>query len=239
MTAHRLVAAGTLLVAAAGLTACSGSNSPQVPSIGSSGAHSATSGDRVAALHTAAQCIREHGVPTYQDPVLNAEGQVFTDTRSLMNFAQNRKPSSPSGAKDAKAGKGGSTGSGATGSSGTAGGTGSQHPSGPDGLSGIRQACGRLMAVAGLRPTDQPPAPPRLVQAGVRLAQCLRRNGLPDVQDPTSSRPYSPGHGFPLNPDEVPTGGKENPVFFRAFAACKSQEDEAIRLSTLGNLAHG
>jgi hypothetical protein len=218
------------------LTACSGSsNDPQIPSIGSTGSSPAASGDRAAALHAAAQCIREHGVPSYQDPVLNADGQVFTDTRSLRNFAKNEIPQG----KDKKGGKGGGTSSvSGSGGAGKAS-PDAARPSGPDGLSGIRQACGRLMAIADLRPNDEPPAPPQLVQAGVKLAQCLRRNGMPKVKDPTSSRSYSPGHGFPLNADEVPAGGKENPVFFRAFAACKAQEDETIRQSTLGNLAHG
>src|SRR3954451_20337173 len=103
MTAHRLVAAGGALLAASILTACSGSsNDPEVPSLGSASAQPTATGNRVAALHAAAQCIREHGVPTYQDPVLNAEGQVFTDTRSLQRYADGGKAIS-----GGKAGKGG------------------------------------------------------------------------------------------------------------------------------------
>jgi hypothetical protein len=43
------------------------------------------SATRVAQLHAAAQCIREHGVPTYQDPVLTADGHVYTDSRSFQD----------------------------------------------------------------------------------------------------------------------------------------------------------
>jgi hypothetical protein len=35
------------------------------------------------ALHAAAECVRRHGIPTYKDPVLTADGHVYTDSRSL------------------------------------------------------------------------------------------------------------------------------------------------------------
>ena len=44
---------------------------------------------RVAQLHTAAQCIREHGVPSYQDPVLTGDGHVYTDARSIQDIGRN------------------------------------------------------------------------------------------------------------------------------------------------------
>jgi hypothetical protein len=44
-----------------------------------------TSADRIAKLHTAAQCIRSHGIPSFSDPVLGATGQVFTDQRPLQD----------------------------------------------------------------------------------------------------------------------------------------------------------
>lgn len=44
-----------------------------------------TSADRIAKLHTAAQCIRSHGVQSFSDPVLGATGQVFTDYRPLQD----------------------------------------------------------------------------------------------------------------------------------------------------------
>src|SRR5262249_3688945 len=43
------------------------------------------SGDRVAALHAAAECLRRHGINNFADPVLDANGQVFTDQRALEN----------------------------------------------------------------------------------------------------------------------------------------------------------
>jgi hypothetical protein len=46
---------------------------------------------RVAQLHAAAQCIREHGIPNYQDPVLTADGRVYTDGRALHD-AYGRQP---------------------------------------------------------------------------------------------------------------------------------------------------
>jgi len=237
MKAHQLALSGcALLAAAAGLTACSGSsNGPEVPSLGSTASQPTSSAGRAAALHAAAQCIREHGVPAYQDPVLNADGQVFTDTRSLQRYAAGGP--APSGGKDAKGGK--STGKG--GANPPAG--SNDHTNDADQvaarMTGIRQACGRLMAVAGLRPEDNPPPPPNLIAAGVKLAQCLRANGLPNVQDPTATRTFVPGHGFPMNASELPPDAKANPAFRRAFTVCKAQEDEVIRLSTLGNLARG
>ena len=239
MQAHRLAAGGALL-AAASLTACSGSsNGPEVPSLGSSASQPTSSTNRAAALHAAAQCIREHGVPSYQDPVLTADGQVYTDTRSLQRYAESGP--APAGGKDAKGAKGGAKSTGKGGPNPPSGST--DHA--PDAaraaarMSGIRQACGRLIAVAGLRPQDNPPPPPALIAAGVKLTQCLRANGLPHVKDPTAASTFVPGHGFPMSADELPPDSKANPAFWRAFAACKAQEDEAIRLSTLGNLAHG
>ena len=94
---------------AVGLAACSASPSgPGVPSLAGTGGSAAAAGatnspasgastsaacrprvgystTRVAQLHAAAQCIREHGVPAYQDPVLTASGFVFTDSRSIQN----------------------------------------------------------------------------------------------------------------------------------------------------------
>jgi hypothetical protein len=52
----------------------------------------ATSGDgprgsssRIAALHQAADCLRRHGITNFHDPVLGANGQVFTDARPLQS----------------------------------------------------------------------------------------------------------------------------------------------------------
>ena len=83
--------AGALLLAGCG---GSGSGSPAVPSL----SHSSQAGNqqtpggagpaRAAALHAAAQCIRQHGIPSYSDPVLTAGGQVYSDSRSIQNAPQ-------------------------------------------------------------------------------------------------------------------------------------------------------
>jgi hypothetical protein len=205
---YKIVAA-VLAVAAIGLSACSsGGSSPTVPRISGTGTGAGDahgySGARADALHTAAECIRSHGVPSYQDPVLTAGGQVFTDQRSIQNLQQ----SSDRGAAVQRA---------------------------------IEQACGALMARAGLNPQDEPPAPPRLVAAGVTAAQCLRAHGMPNYRDPTSSTPYTPGHGFGITADEMPNngaGGKGDPTFQRATAACRTELDAETRASTLSSLAH-
>lgn len=195
------------LVAVTALAACGSSHrSPTVPSLGgASSARPATAGgtgsDRVAALHAAAQCIREHGAPTYQDPILTADGHVYTDARSIQDLDRNSR-STPT-------------------------------------LDAIRRACGTLITAAGFQPDDEAPAPPKLVEAGVKAARCLRDNGLPRYRDPTSSTPFTPGHGFGITADEVPAGGKADPTVQRAFTACRGLLDEEIRQSTLGNLGHG
>jgi hypothetical protein len=40
---------------------------------------------RIAKLHTAAQCLRAHGIANFADPVLSASGEVFTDARPLQD----------------------------------------------------------------------------------------------------------------------------------------------------------
>jgi hypothetical protein len=187
--------AGTLLLAGC---AGSGPAAPGVPAAPQGGAVSGQAGQvtasgRAAALHAAAQCIRQHGIPSYQDPVLASGGRVFGDLRSIQD------------APDAT-------------------------------ISAIQQACGTLAARAGLSPQDEPPAPPQLVQAGVRAARCMRGHGLPDVHDPTAQSPYTPGHGFGMTADEVPSGGKASPVYQTAAHACRSLLDDEIRASTLASL---
>jgi hypothetical protein len=190
--------AGALLLAGC---AGSGPAAPAVPTAPQGGAVSsqpseagqAAANGRAAALHAAAQCIRQHGVPSYQDPVLASGGRVFSDLRSIQD------------APDAT-------------------------------ISAIQQACGTLVARAGLSPQDEPPAPPQLVQAGVRAARCMRAHGLPNLHDPTSQSPYTPGHGFGMTANEVPSGGKASPVYQTAAHACRSLLDDEIRASTLASL---
>lgn len=193
------------------LTACTASPpGPSVPTLAASGSASGATGvgssgaGRAAALHAAAQCIREHGVPAYQDPVLDADGHVYTDLRSIQDAAQAAGDESVLQAE-------------------------------------LMRACGTLVTSAGLQPADEPPAPPALVQAGVKAAQCLRANGMPNATDPTASTPFVPGHGFSLSGDELPnpSAGKADPTVQRAFTACRAELDAEIAQSGLGALAHG
>ena len=206
------VLAGGLLLAGCG---SSGSSSPAVPSLsqaagqGSQAAGHGASGSpgasaqaessqgswagRGAELHAAAQCIRQHGIPAYTDPVLTASGQVYTDSRSFDN--------APRPVLDA-----------------------------------LQQACGALAARAGLSPDAEPPAPPQLIQAGVRSAECLRAHGLLNVQDPTAQTDYTPGHGFGFTRGEIPADGKADPVYQAAAHACRAILDAEIRASTLASL---
>jgi hypothetical protein len=105
-------------------------------------------------------------------------------------------------------------------------------------LNAAQQACGTLAARAGLNPMSEPPAPPQLVEAGVRSAECMRAHGLPNVQDPTAQSPYTPGHGFGLTANEVPAGGKASPAYQAAAHACRSLLDTEIRASALASLSN-
>ena len=201
--------AGALLVAGC---AGSGSSPAAVPSLSqaaSQGSQAASPGasssqsasaqgswaGRAAELHAAAQCIRQHGIPAYSDPVLTAGGAVYSDSRPIQDAPQSI-------------------------------------------ANAVQQACGTLAARAGLNPASEPPAPPQLVQAGVCSAECMRAHGLPNVQDPTAQTNYTPGHGFGLSGNEVPAGGKANPVYQAAAHACRSLLDAEIRASTLASLAN-
>jgi hypothetical protein len=190
------VAATVVLI---GLGACdAGPSSPAVPRLsGGTGASRAAGGDGSAArrdrLHAAAECIRAHGAPHYQDPVLTAGGAVYTDAVSLRDLGETV-------------------------------------------LTAIDTACDALIHAADFSMSDQGPPPPRLIQAGVRSARCLRANGMPDVKDPTADSPFTPGKGFGLQPGELPAGGKRNPAFARAVGACRAILDDEARLSSLGSL---
>ena len=80
------------------LGACDKAAAPTVPSLATSGGATSTgtaeeqnpnavagdaSAERRAKLHAAAQCIRQHGAPNYQDPVLTPDGYVYTDEVAL------------------------------------------------------------------------------------------------------------------------------------------------------------
>jgi len=189
------LAAG-ILAAGLALAGCGGPGGPAatVPSLG----HAAAAGgggsqDPAGSLHAAGQCVRQHGVPSFADPVRTPSGAVYSDLRSVQD--------APAAA-----------------------------------LNAVRAACGTLLAQAGLNAEKEPPAPPALVQAGVRAAECERAHGLPSMQDPTARTPYTPGHGFGLTASEVP-GGKLGQGFQQAGRACSAQIDAEIRASTLSSLA--
>ena len=189
-------AAGVLIASAA--AGCSSSAaSPTVPSVSQSGQAAAqgSGGARASALHAAAVCIRQHGVPGYTDPVLTPSGQVYSDSRSIQDAPQAV-------------------------------------------MAAVQQACGQLLTQADLQPGSEPPAPPQLVQAGVRSAECLRAHGMPHVQDPTSRSGYTPGHGFGMSASEVPPGGKRSPVWQHAAHACIAQLTAEIQASTLPSLSN-
>lgn len=187
-----MLALGLLAVLSAG---CGGGAAPAaVPSLGGGSGGAGAGGNRAAELHAAAQCIRQHGVPGYADPVLTPSG-VYTDSRSIQNAS-------------------------------------------PAALSEVQAACGALMAQAGLDPQREPLAPPQLVQAGVRAAECARMHGLPNDKDPSARSPYTPGHGFGMSADEVPAGGKLSHGFQEAIHACGHQFAAEIRASTLSSLSH-
>ena len=86
----RLRLPGALLVAAA-LAGCS--NDPTTPA-------AASSGDRTVALHTAAQCLRQHGIMHFADPVLGADGTVFTDSRALEKAADDTREAAMNACRD-------------------------------------------------------------------------------------------------------------------------------------------
>ncbi len=194
-----MTAAAAVAFAAGLLAGCggSGSASPAVPSLADTASHGggAAGSSRAASLHAAAACIRQHGIPTYQDPVLTPSGQVYSDSRSIQDAPQST-------------------------------------------VNAVRQACAALLTQANLSPENEPPAPPQLVEAGVRSAECMRAHGLPNIQDPTAQSGYTPGHGFGYSGNEIPAGGKGNPVFQQAAHACRPLLDAEIRASTLASLGN-
>jgi hypothetical protein len=187
--------AGALLLAGCGGPAASSPGVPALSQAAGQGSPSQGSSARAAALHAAAQCIRQHGIPSYADPVLTASGQVYTDSRSIQDAPQAV-------------------------------------------LNAVYQACSTLAARAGLNPSREPPAPPQLVEAGVRAAECMRAHGLPNFRDPTAQSSYTPGHGFGITAGEVPAGGKLDPAYQAAASACRTLLDGEIHASTLASLSN-
>jgi hypothetical protein len=68
---------------------CGSSHSDaNVPSLRHASGTSTQVQHAAAALHAAAQCIRDHGVPSYADPVVGPGNAVYADQRSLENVSQ-------------------------------------------------------------------------------------------------------------------------------------------------------
>jgi len=84
--------AGALVLAGCGGPGAGPAAVPSLSQTGQAGGQPAGAGGsgpaRAAALHAAAVCIRQHGVPSYADPVLTASGQVYSDSRSIQNAPQ-------------------------------------------------------------------------------------------------------------------------------------------------------
>ncbi|HEY3262202.1 MAG TPA: hypothetical protein VGJ95_18385 [Pseudonocardiaceae bacterium] len=79
-----LLLAGVALAGCSGLgTGDAGNSAGNSAGNGAGSGAGSASGDRVAALHAAAECLRQHGVRNFADPVLGANGEVYTDTRAL------------------------------------------------------------------------------------------------------------------------------------------------------------
>jgi hypothetical protein len=76
------------------------------------------------------------------------------------------------------------------------------------------------------------------VRAGVAAAECARAHGLPNITDPSAQTRYTPGHGFGLDPSELPGGSKADPAFQHAIAACRAQDAAEIQASTLASLGN-
>jgi hypothetical protein len=82
-----------LAVSAVAVVGCGGSSStPHVAAASSPPAHANTSGHSTASpgvtqlIHTAAQCIRDHGVPNFPDPVVDAHGDIQYDQQIINNL---------------------------------------------------------------------------------------------------------------------------------------------------------
>jgi hypothetical protein len=70
------------------VTACSGSPStPRVAAAtGGTGPHPTAPATVTQLIHTAAQCLRDHGIPNFPDPVLDTHGELQYDDQLLKNL---------------------------------------------------------------------------------------------------------------------------------------------------------
>jgi hypothetical protein len=205
----RRPATGAALLACAVLAGC-GSPAPAGDVPAGPGAAGGTSTGRAAALHAAAQCIRSHGIPTYQDPVLTASGQVYTDARSIQDYARAHPGGDRGGANPALDAIRRACLSLIT----TAGLQPEDQAPAPPRLvaAGVRAArCLRAHGLPNYRdPTGATPFTPG--------------HGFGITAD------EMPGNG---------AGGKSDPTFQAATTACRAELDAEITASQLSNLADG
>jgi hypothetical protein len=85
---HRALAllAASAAVVALALAGCApGQAAPAVPSLGGG---TAGAPSQASALHLAGQCMRQHGIPGFPDPVLNSVGQVTFSKSQLVTVSK-------------------------------------------------------------------------------------------------------------------------------------------------------
>jgi len=82
-----------VVVSAVALAACGGSSStPHVAAASSPTGHAASAAHSNAPpsvtqlIHTAAQCLRDHGIPNFPDPVVDTHGQIQYDEQLIKNL---------------------------------------------------------------------------------------------------------------------------------------------------------
>jgi hypothetical protein len=82
-----------LAVSAVAVVGCGGSSStPRVAAASSPPAHATGSGNSTGApsltrlIHTAAQCIRDHGIPNFPDPTVDTHGHIQYDQQIINNL---------------------------------------------------------------------------------------------------------------------------------------------------------
>ena len=71
------------------LAACSGAAStPRVATAtgATAGAHTTTPASATQLIHTAAQCLRDHGIPNFPDPVVDTHGNIQYDDQLLKSL---------------------------------------------------------------------------------------------------------------------------------------------------------
>jgi hypothetical protein len=196
------------------LSGCSSSHGSSVASLSGAGSAPAAgagySTSRVAAMHAAAQCIRSHGIPSYQDPVLTADGHVYTDMRSVQNFVQASVGGSRADEAAAMAGIRQACGA----LMAAAGFQPDDEAPAPAALvqAGVKAAqCLRANGLPSYRdPTSATPFTPGH-GFGVSADELPNNGAL----------------------------GKSDPTVQRAFGACRTLLDDEIRASQLTHLAHG